>query len=134
VKLRRNPKAGKAGETGETGQAERQGRVVPDSTAAVSREARAEARKGTAAADPVIGVTPEGQVLPGAVVDGQFVEADRPSHTEGPPSADAEPGEGTEQAATRSEKAVAAGELPGENKRMKHVWFAGRAAKGEKED
>ena len=50
-------------------------RVVPDSPAWLTPRAREEARKGTAAADPVIGVTPEGQVLPGAVVDGRFVAA-----------------------------------------------------------
>jgi hypothetical protein len=62
-------------------------RVVPDSSAAVGAAARLEARKGTAAADPVIGVTPEGQTLPGAVVDGEFVGADdlpRPGHKVAP--------------------------------------------------
>jgi hypothetical protein len=127
VKLHRETKAGKS-------EQERQLRVVPDSTAAVSQEARAEARKGTAAADPVIGVTPEGQVLPGAVVDGRFVEADQHSQVEGRPSADEKSGQSEEQAAQRAEREVAAGEMPAENKRMKHVWWVGRAAKGDKED
>ena len=75
------------------------GRVVRDSTAAVSAEAQEEARRGTAAADPVIGVTPEGQILAGAVVDGEFVAAtDRSAprdrggkHAEDPVAADSPP-------------------------------------------
>jgi hypothetical protein len=130
VKLHRDGRAGGADEA-EQG---RPTRVVPDSTAAVSQEARAEARKGTAAADPVIGVTPEGQVLQGAVVDGQFVEADRHSHGPESPSADETPGQSEERAAERAEREVAAGEMPAENKRMKHVWWVGRAAKGGKGD
>ncbi|HEX4790502.1 MAG TPA: hypothetical protein VH372_18700 [Actinospica sp.] len=91
------------------------GRVVRDSTAAVSAAAQEEARKGTAAADPVIGVTPEGQTLAGAVVDGEFVAA-------------------TDRSAPRdrggqdADDPVAAGELLGENERMKHVWWSRRSA------
>lgn len=83
-------------------------RVVPDSTAAVSAAAQEEARKGTAAADPVIGVTPEGETLPGSVVDGEFVAArDRVGPSK----------------KTHGDDPVAAGEVPGENEAMADVWW-----------
>lgn len=88
-------------------------RVVPDSTAAVSEAAREEARKGTAAADPVIGITPEGQTLPGAIVDGEFVESVDHFRATGPTG-------------EHAGESVAAGEFPGENERSKHFWWIRR--------
>lgn len=103
---------------------EEQMRVVRDSTAAVDAAAVEEARKGTAAKDPVIGVTPEGEVLPGAVVDGEFVEAaGRPRSLESPTE---------ESLRSTREKDIAEGEVPADNKRMKNVWWVGKAAKGRK--
>jgi hypothetical protein len=99
--------------------------VVPDSTAAVGADAVAEARKGTAAADPVIGVTPEGSVLYGAVVDGEFVETGA-----------ARPARAPRIMARRQAKArdQAAGEVPGGNKWMKRFWWARGAAEGKRKD
>ncbi|MBR7829289.1 hypothetical protein KDK95_23480 [Actinospica sp. MGRD01-02] len=93
------------------------GRVVPDSTAAVSVAAREEARKGTAAADPVIGFTPEGQMLAGSVVDGEFVAAESGATPE-------------KIERKKSDDPVESGELPGENEPMKHVWWARRRRSG----
>jgi hypothetical protein len=91
-------------------------RVVPDSTAATAQAAQEEARKGTAAAEPVIGITPEGQTLAGAIVNGEFVEA--PEHLHG----------ATAQAGSRDEERVASGEIPGENEAMKNTWWTGKSA------
>lgn len=99
-------------------------RVVPDSTAAVGADAVAEARKGTAAADPVIGVTPEGSVLYGAVVDGEFVDTGAARPTRAPRLA-------AHEEAEARDAAVASGEIPGENERMKRFWWV-RGAAGRK--